>query len=132
MGQRRSWNEIIPGIAKETKQLFEQLDEVVAGDKDEPLASLFDPPLQLIQPDQIRDEQEAERRLQELTDRLAEHGVVLDACQHFSALDSYRFLVEEVLPEAEIHPEMPSTGIVQYYATLESCQKCRAEFDCEE
>ena len=66
-----------------------------------------------------------------LLTRLALHGVALDMCEHYTALDSYRLLIEEILPEAQIHPQLCSTGFIQHYATWEHCAVCAAEFDAE-
>ena len=107
------------------------MDEVVDGDKDEPLATLFDPPLSLKCPDQITDEAEAATLLGVLLARLALHGVALDMCEHYTALDAYRLLLEEILPQANIHPQLLSTGFIQHYSTWEYCPKCEAEFETE-
>jgi hypothetical protein len=127
-----SWDEVLPGISDETKKKYEQWDEVFDGDKDEPLVSLLDPPLSLRRPDDVRDESEAEMWLKTLLARLAEHGVALDICEHYSAVECYRLLVEEILPEAEIHPQLVSTGFVRHYSTWEYCEECLAELDEDE
>jgi hypothetical protein len=69
--------------------------------------------------------------LQVLLARLALHSVAIDVCEHFSASDVYRWLLEEILPEAEIHPQLRRTGFVQHYSTWEACRQCAAEFDTE-
>jgi hypothetical protein len=127
--RRRSWDEVIPGISDETKKMYEQWDDIFDGDKDEPIVSLLDPPLSVPKPDQIRDEREAEQWLKTLLARLAQQGVVLDVCEHFSPIDCYRLLVDEILPEAQVHPKLASTGFIQHYSTWESCEKCLAEFE---
>jgi len=127
----RSWDEVIPGIDPETKRLYEEWDEVAHGTKDEPLATLFDPPLALRPLEEIVDEEDAQVWLKVLLARLALHSVAVDVCEHFSALDVYRWLLEEILPEAEIHPQLRRTGFVQHYSTWESCRQCAAEFDTE-
>ncbi|MDH3718395.1 MAG: hypothetical protein OES79_09770 [Planctomycetota bacterium] len=128
---RRSWDEVIPGIDDQTKRMYEEWDEVVYGEKDEPLATLFDPPLSLKQPDQLASEAEAEEALAVLLARLALHGVTLDMCEHFSALDAYRYMLEDILPEAQIHPRLPDTGFIQHYSTWENCPVCEAEFEAD-
>lgn len=130
-GEPRPWEEVIPGIDEETKQMYEQWDEVAHGTKDEPLSTLFDPPISLKQPDELTDEAEAETALYSLLARLALYGVAVDMCEHFSTLDTYRWLLEEILPEAHIHPRLRSTGFVQHYSTYESCPRCEAEFEAE-
>lgn len=130
-GEPRPWDEVIPGIDEETKQMYEQWDEVTHGTKDEPLSTLFDPPISLKQPEEIVDEAEAEAALHPLLARLALCCVAVDMCEHFSALDTYRWLLEKILPEAHIHPQLKSTGFVQHYSTYESCPQCEAEFEAE-
>ncbi|OHB79278.1 MAG: hypothetical protein A2W31_17035 [Planctomycetes bacterium RBG_16_64_10] len=87
----------------------------------------------LKQPGQIADEAEAAALLTVLLASLALHGVALDMCEHYTALDAYRLLFDVILPEAQIHPQLCSTGFIQHYATWEYCAACAAEFeaDCE-
>jgi len=127
----RGWDDVIPGIDEETKRMYEQWDEVFHGEKDEPLVTLFDPPMSLPSPVELADEQAAEGPLKTLLARLALHNVAIDVCTHFTALDTYRWLIEEILPEAQIHPQLSSIGFVQHYSTWESCSECEAEFDAE-
>ena len=127
----RSWDEVIPGIDDETRQMYEMWDEIAHGEKDEPLATLFDPPLPLKRPDQIADPAEADAALHVLLARLALHCVAIDVCEHFTALDTYRWLLSEILPEAQIHPQLGDTGFVQHYSTWESCPQCEAEFEAD-
>ena len=126
---RRSWDDVIPGLDEETKRMYEQWDEVAYGEKDEPLSTLFDPPLKLEPPDRVTSEEQAESLLNMLLTRLATHSVAVDVCEHFTALDTYRWLVEVILPEADIHPQLPQIGFVQPYSTWEDCPRCAAEFE---
>lgn len=126
----RNWDEV-PGIDEETKEMYKQWDEVVYGTKDEPLATLFDPPISLKRPNELADEEEAEAMLTMLLARLALCCVAIDICPHFSPSQTYRWLLEEILPNANVHPQLPTTGFVQHYSTWESCPKCEAEFDAE-
>lgn len=125
----RSWDEAIPGIDPETKALYEQWDEVVHGTKDEPLTWLFDDPLCLPKPDDVRDERHAWEVLNALLSAMALRGVAFDMCPHFTAMRAYRLLIEELLPEAGVHPDLVSTGFVQHYSSWESCADCEAEFE---
>ncbi len=127
---RRSWDEVIPGIDPETKRMYEQWDEMVEGTNDVPLSTLFDPPIQLPPVDQLTDEKASEL-FNTLLARLALHRVALDMCEHFSPRDAYRYLVEEVLPEAHIYPNLPATGFIRHYSTWEHCPQCDAEFEAE-
>lgn len=127
----RSWDEVIPGIDPETKAMYEQWDEVTHGTKDEPLTWLFESPLFLPKPDNVLDEQQAWTALQSLLAAMALRGVAFDMCPHFTAIQAYRLLIEELLPEAGVHPNLVATGWVQHYGSWESCEECQAEFDAE-
>ena len=125
----RSWDEVIPGIDPETKAMYEQWDEVVHGTKDEPLTWLFEESLCLPRPNAVRDEQHAWQVLLSLLTAMALRGVAFDMCPHFTAMQAYRLLIEDLLPEAGVHPRLVSTGFVQHYSSWESCPVCAAEFD---
>lgn len=129
--RERSWDEVLPGIDAETKKLYEQWDEVLHGEKDEPVVNLFDPPLSLKPPARITDEAEARKWLTLLLARLAQLGIALDMCKHYTALDAYRLLIEEILPEAGIHPQTRSSGFVRHFCTWEYCDACAAEFEAD-
>lgn len=125
---KRSWEEVIPGIDPETKLMYEQWDEMVDGTKDVPLCTLFDPPIRLPPAEQLTDRGVAEM-LDALLIRLAMHRVALDMCEHYSPRDAYRYLVEEILPEANIYPKISQTGFIQHYSTWEKCSQCDADFE---
>jgi len=125
----RSWDEVIPGIDPETKRMYEEWDQIFDGVKDEPLSTLFDPPITLKSAGDIANEAEAEEALRTLLARLALHCVAIDICEHFEPLQTYRWLLEEILPEAQIYPRLGKTGFISHYSTFESCEKCEAEFD---
>ena len=127
----RSWDEVIPGIDPETKAMYEQWDEVTHGTKNEPLTWLFESPLCLPKPDDVLDEQQAWSVLHSLLAAMALRGVAFDMCSHFTAMQAYRLLIEELLPEAGVHPSLVATGWVQHYSSWESCKECEAEFDEE-
>mgnify|MGYP003348740184 CR=1 FL=1 len=127
----RSWDEIIPGIDPETKAMYEQWDEVTYGTKNEPLTWLFESPLCLPKPDNVLDEQQAWSALQSLLAAMALRGVAFDMCTHFTAIQAYRLLIEDLLPEAGVHPNLVATGWIQHYSSWESCEECEAEFNEE-
>ncbi|MFO0999648.1 MAG: hypothetical protein U0936_04875 [Planctomycetaceae bacterium] len=127
----RRWDEVIPGIDPETKALYEQWDEVTHGTKNEPLTWLFESPLCLPKPDHVLDEQQAWNALHSLLAAMALRGVAFDMCPHFTAMQAYRLLIEELLPEAGVHPNLVATGWIQHYSSWESCKECEAEFDEE-
>jgi hypothetical protein len=130
-GKQRSWDEVIPGIDPETKRMYEEWDEVIDGTKDVPFHELFDPPLVLKRPADIADEAEAEEQLRQLLARLALHCVVIHRCEHFTALETFRWLVEDLLPEEGVHPQLGPTGFFRHYDTSEHCPACEAEFEAK-
>lgn len=127
----RPWDEVIPGLDPETKRMYEEWDEVLDGTKDVPFTALFDPPLTLKRPDDITDEAEAEEQLRLLLARLALHCVVIHMCEHFTAGETYRWLLDDLLPEEGVHPQLAPTGFVRHYDTSEHCPTCDAEFEAE-
>lgn len=124
---RRSWEELIPGIDPETRRLYETWDEVLGGEKDEPLTLLFDEPLHLPKPHSIRDEKHAWQALSQLLKAMALRGVAFDMCPHFSAQDAYKLLIDDLLPEAGVHPALVDTGFICHFSTAEFCQHCETE-----
>ena len=129
--KKKSWDEIIPGIDPETKAQYEMWDEVYGGEKDQPLMSLFDPPFQLPDPDSITTDNEAQPYLNQIIMRLAMHSVGIDLCQHLTPLTAYRMLVNDILPNAIVHPNLAATDIVEHYSAFDFCPQCEAEFEQE-
>lgn len=126
---RRRWEEIIPGIDPETKRLYETWDEVLGGEKDEPLTLLFDEPLCLPTPASLQNETQAWQVLTQLLQAMALRGVAFDMCHHISAKEAYRLLIEELLPEAGVHPGLVDTGFICHFGTAEFCPHCQSEFE---
>jgi hypothetical protein len=114
----------------ETREIFEKWDEMFSGEKDEPLSTLFDPPLRLY-PHQRLDDHQIARALDLLLARLALHGIALDMCEHYTPREAYRLLTEQILREERVYPDIPSTGFVYHYMTCEYCPQCEAEMDAE-
>jgi hypothetical protein len=127
--QLRPWDEVIPGIDPETKRMYEEWDEVIYGTKDVPFTSLFDPPLTLKRPADIADEAEATGQLRILLARLALHSVVVHMCPHFTAMETYRWLLEDLLPSEGVHPRLGPIGFTRHYDTADRCPACEAEFE---
>lgn len=127
--QHRSWNDILPTLDPQTKRLCETWDEVLGGQKDEPLTTLFDQPLQLPKPHSIHSEKQAWDVLSQLLSAMALRGVAFDMCPHFSALQAYQLLVEELLPNAGVHPELVHSGFICHFNSAEFCPHCNTEPD---
>lgn len=128
---KRSWEEVIPGIDPETKAMYEQWDEIFEGKKDEPISYLFEKPLKLPKPENVQNEKEAAVFVKKILAQLALLSVALDVCEHYSAIDTYRLLMNEILPTAKVHPNLAASEMVQHYSTSDFCPKCEAEFDAE-
>ncbi|MEC8557380.1 MAG: hypothetical protein VXZ82_20450 [Planctomycetota bacterium] len=130
-GERRSWDEVIPGIDPETKAMYEQWDEIVEGNKDEPITYLFEKPLKLPRPEHVESEEEARGYVVAILAQLARLCVALDVCEHFTALDTYKMLMEDILPTAKVHPKLAQSDMIQHFSTNDVCRACEAEFDAE-
>jgi hypothetical protein len=129
--QKRSWDEVIPGIDPETKAMYEQWDEIFEGEKDEPVAYLFETPLRLPPPDRVSSDEEARALVVSILAQLALLSVAVDVCEHFSPLQTYRLLMTEILPTAKVHPNLAASRMVQHYSTSDYCDACEAEFDAQ-
>jgi hypothetical protein len=129
--QKRSWDEVIPGIDPETKAMYEQWDEIFEGEKDEPVAYLFETPLRLPPPDRVSSDDEAQTLVVSILAQLALLSVAVDVCEHFSPLQTYRLLMTEILPTAKVHPNLAASRMVQHYSTSDYCEACEAEFDAQ-
>lgn len=116
------------GIDEDTMRLWEKWDEMFSGEKDVPIREIFDPPMKLV-PEQHLDDEQIKLAFSTLLMRLAIHGIALDMCEHFTARDAYKLLVEEILPADAVYPELVATNYVFHYMTSEYCPKCDEE--CE-
>jgi hypothetical protein len=122
-GKARDWADVIPGIAPETKELYEQWDEILHGQDHEPVTTLFDPPMTLPPADALT-EDEAADYLKKILARLAEFCISIDMCEHATALETYRWLLKDILPEAQFTSASIGSGFVQYYSTSDDCPQC--------
>lgn len=115
----------------ETRQMYEQWDEIFDGDKDEPVAYLIDTVLRLPKPDAIKSNEEAQEYVVQILAQLAKLSVALDVCEHFEPIDTYRLLMDDILPNAKVHPNLKASDMVFHYSTSEYCSLCEAEYDKE-
>ena len=115
---------------EKTKKLFEQMDIVTYGTKDEPICTLFDPPIQLPNEDTLSDEQ-IDDKFHELLMRLAMLSIALDMCKHYTPRKAYKLITETLLKEEQVYPGLPGTGYVQHYMTHEFCEECDKEMEEE-
>jgi len=112
---------------------MELMDELIERGNGEIIGSLFDGPVRLPRPDQL-DDAAVEKSLKSLLARLALFNISLDVCEHFSARDAYRLLIERICMEEQAYPELQHTQWIQHFTTAEFCPQCEAEWqrECEE
>ena len=91
---------------------------------------VFDPPIRLPHAESVGDA-EVEIAFKTLLARLAEHGISLDVCEHFTPRDSYELLLDEICPFQMTHPDLNTHHWVQHFSTSDYCEACEAEFEQE-
>jgi hypothetical protein len=109
---------------------IEYMENLIENGEGVPIGNIFDPPIRLPMPDGLSGA-EVEAALKLLLARLAEHGISLDICEHFSPVDAYELLLEEICPFELTHPELEATRWVQHFSTSDFCETCEAEFERE-
>ncbi|MCA9175409.1 MAG: hypothetical protein KDB14_13085, partial [Planctomycetales bacterium] len=65
-------------------------------------------------------------KLKEVLAHLANLGVALDACHHFTPERCYE-MVHRMVNQETLHPDSPRSGYIVHYLTFEQCETCRAE-----
>lgn len=108
----------------------EYMEDLIENGEGVPVGAVFDPPIKLPRPDGLS-EAAAEAALKTLLAKLAEHGISLDVCEHFTPSDAYELLIEEICPYELTHPELEATRWVQHFSTSDFCETCEAEFERE-
>lgn len=109
---------------------LKRLEAFIEGDAGVPIGQVFDPPLRLRRPEQL-DDARVETALKLLLSRLAEHGIALDVCEHFTPRQSYAYLLDEICPTERTHPELDPVRWVLHFSTSDACPACEAEFERE-
>jgi hypothetical protein len=107
---------------------MEAMDDAIEKGDRVSLGSLFDEAVKLPKPDRLT-EQQAEVELKGLLTRLAMFGIALHMCEHFTALDAYRLLVERLCKEEVAFAELCKTSWIQHFDTAEYCDQCEADMD---
>lgn len=123
-----NWRDI-EGLDANTRAMYEQWDEIFAGKKDEPLPYLFSEPMKLPKPEAVTSDEQAWPLVVAILSQLAKLSVALDVCEHFDAVSTYRLLMDEILANAKVHPNLAASEMVQHYSTSEHCRVCQADFD---
>ena len=104
----------------------EELEKLIESTAGVPIATIFDPPLTLPLPGKIPAGQ-AEEYLKRLLARLAEHGVALDVCEHYSPEEVYELLIDDILPFELTHPDLFGNNWIQHLSTSDHCADCEEE-----
>jgi len=81
--------------------------------------------LQLPAPAPDLTEQQAREALSIALMELAMFGIAFHVCEHCSAQEAYRILIEKVCEECTVFPEMRGTSFVQHFTTSDFCQRCQ-------
>jgi hypothetical protein len=106
-------------------------DDDVLGLDEQPLQSIFDPPIKLY-PSELLNDHQVEATLQVLLARLARHGVVLDMCEHFTPREAYQLMLDRILPEESIAVKLVDNGYIQHFSTHEFCPSCLEQAEVED
>ena len=126
------WQDVLPGLDDETRAMYEQWDEILQVEKDEPVGDLLPHPLRLPPPSQVTTDEQAEPLVTVILAQLALLSIALDVCEHYSPLDTYRLLMTEILPNAKVHPNLAASQMVQHYSTSDHCAACDAEYNMDQ
>lgn len=110
---------------------LEMMDTLMENGQGVPVGTVFDTPFKLPRPDQLESDEEAEGALKTLLAKLALHGIALDICEHFSAKDAYKLMIDQICHDEEVFPELRNTQWVQHFSTWEYCPKCTEEIERE-
>ena len=104
------------------------MDDLMEGDTGVAPASLFSGRRTLPRPDDVTEAQAA-TLLNTLLMELALFGIAVHACEHSTARQLYRILVNDILFDGEVYRELRGTGWVTNYLASEHCPLCEAEAD---
>ena len=111
--------------------LYKFLDELSDGSHDVPIISLLESPPPHEPPARMKSA-EIQEMLRDLIAQLAMLGISVTICPHFSAERSLRWLLDEVVFEEQVHPQMVQHGYVSFYMSSDRCTECSLEFEMTE
>jgi hypothetical protein len=116
---------LLAGLADETdvEQLCSFLDELSDGSHDVAIHELMSSPPRSEFPQGVNLD-EIQEMLRDLLAQLALIGVGIIVCPHFSAPAVLGWLIDEVLFDEQVHPQLVQHSYVTYYTTSEYCQHC--------
>ncbi len=107
---------------------LELLDRCIEEGDGDPISYFLGDLARLPRPEGLDDET-VEAHLKSLLARLAAVNVTLDVCEHMSARDCYRVLLDDILPECTVYKELVGTGNITHLSTYDYCSSCTAELD---
>lgn len=117
-------------LAPEESEFTQQMElyDAAVNEGGVPIREIFEPPMRIYKPEQLDDAQIA-AEFHTLLARLAQHGIALDMCEHYTPREAYKLLVEKILIEERTYPSLSPRGFVQHYMTHEYCPACDAELE---
>ena len=120
------------GVYEEDREMMEceLIDYYYDNCEQKPLDILLGDISKLPRPGDL-DDIAIEAELKSLLRQLALFGVALDVCEHYSPRDSYKLLLDKILPDSGIYEELVGTGWVQHCCTYQYCSACEAEMEKE-
>jgi hypothetical protein len=104
------------------------MDDLIDNDPGVQLRTLLSPKIFETDVDELC-EQKAEGLLKGELVRLAQFGIALHMCEHYSARDALKLLMSELGREGRPFPALRGTGWVTNYLTSDFCPQCDAEFE---
>ncbi len=107
---------------------LERMDAQMESGDTMPMRDLLDEGTVLPPPDDMSEE-EAAALLKTLLARFALFGIAFDMCEHTTARDAYRVLLEDVIDGDNVLPGMFGSGWVQHFGTHDTCPECQREAD---
>ena len=90
------------------------------------LRDLMRSPEALPRPDELNDHA-SEQAARLILAELALYAVAVDMCEHCSPQQLYRLLVERILHEGEMVPDLLGSRTVQHHSTRSFCKLCAAD-----
>lgn len=109
---------------------LERMDAQMESGDTMPMRDLLEEGTVLPPPDDISEE-DAAALLKTLLARFALFGIAFDMCEHATARQAYRVLLEEVIDGDNVLPGMFGSGWVQHFGTHDTCPECQRELDEE-
>ena len=118
-------SERVKGMAM---RYFEAWEKRLRRCEEVPISSLIKDFDSLPKADQVRNEHEAERLLEQLLDQLADHNIEVEICGHLPSVDVYRYVTEEIILKSDVDPKLAEMGVVTHFWALDECPDCAIDY----